>query len=71
MEGLILKKKNGLGFEISPSIIGKRDEKKFQTLAMWSAQAMRICAMYWKINLQELSHCWTNTICAFSICSSS
>ena len=30
--------KNGQGLEISPSVIGKRDEKKFQTFASWSAQ---------------------------------
>ena len=28
------KKKNGQGLEISPFILGKRDEKKFQTFAM-------------------------------------
>ena len=35
---LFLKKQNGQGLEISPSVIGKQDERKFQTFAMWSAQ---------------------------------
>ena len=32
------KMKNGQGFEINPSVLGNRSEKKFQTFAMWSAQ---------------------------------
>ena len=32
------KKKNGKGLEISPSALGKWNEKKFQTSAMWSTQ---------------------------------
>ena len=35
------KNKNGQGLEISPSVIGKQDERKFQTFAMWSAQLPR------------------------------
>ena len=34
------KKKNGQGLEISLSVIGKRNEKKFQTFAMWSTQSV-------------------------------
>ena len=32
------KKKNSEGLEINPSILGKRDEKKLLTFAMWSTQ---------------------------------
>ena len=35
---LFLKKENSQGLEISPSFLRKRDEKKFQTFAMQSAQ---------------------------------
>ena len=36
------KKKNGEGLEISPSTLGKGDEKKFQTFAMWSTQMIDV-----------------------------
>ena len=38
MEDYLWKKKISQGLEISLSVLGKRDEKKFQTFAMWNAQ---------------------------------
>ena len=58
------KNKNGQGLEISPSVIGKRDEKKFQTFAMWSAQTW-----YEQHNISWL---WVNSKCVkihSSLCS--
>ena len=34
-----LEKEKGQGLEINPSVLGKRDEKQFQTFAMRNPQA--------------------------------